>query len=92
MTYLRREDCGSCERQLGAKINIWMQKGNHDMPSEKCRKEKFASIRNNRENIFHVARQMRTENQDVIGEKCIRGDDGNHSLDDASKKQAWKQL
>ena len=22
--YLRREDCGSCGRQVGAKINIWM--------------------------------------------------------------------
>ena len=34
---------------------------------------------------------MLTENQDVIGEKCIRGDNGNLSLDDASKKLAWKQ-
>ena len=34
---------------------------------------------------------MRTENQDVIGEKCIRGDDGNLSLDDTSKNLAWKQ-
>ena len=22
--YLRREDCGRCGRQMGAKINIWM--------------------------------------------------------------------
>ena len=34
---------------------------------------------------------MRTKNQDVIREKCIRGDDGNISLDNASKKLAWKQ-
>ena len=34
---------------------------------------------------------MLTENQDIIGEKCIRGDNGNLSLDDASKKLAWKQ-
>ena len=34
---------------------------------------------------------MRTENQDVIREKCIGGDDGNLSLDEASKKLAWKQ-
>ena len=54
-------------------------------------KEKFTSIKDNKENIFRVAKQMRTENQDVIGEKCIRGDDGNLSLDDASKKLAWKQ-
>ena len=40
---------------------------------------------------FRVAKQVRTENKDVIGEKCIRGDDGNLSLDDTSKKLAWKQ-
>ena len=34
---------------------------------------------------------MCTENQDVIGEKYKRGDGGNRSLDDASKKLAWKQ-
>ena len=31
--YLRREDCGSCGRLVGAKINIWMQNGKHNMPS-----------------------------------------------------------
>ena len=34
---------------------------------------------------------MHTENQDIIREKCIWGYDGNLSLDDASKKLAWKQ-
>ena len=34
---------------------------------------------------------MCTENQDATGEKCIRGDDSNLFLDDASKKLAWKQ-
>ena len=34
---------------------------------------------------------MHTENHDVIGEKCIQEDDGNLSLDDTSKKLAWKQ-
>ena len=34
---------------------------------------------------------MRTVNQDVIGEKCIHSDDGNLSLDQASKKLAHKQ-
>ena len=54
-------------------------------------KEKLASVKDSKENMFHVAKQMCTEGQDVIGEKCIQGDDGNLSLDDASKKLAWKQ-
>ena len=43
------------------------------------------------EKVTSVAREMRTKNQDVIREKCIRGDDDNISLDNASKKLAWKQ-
>ena len=43
------------------------------------------------EKVTSVAREMRTKNQDVIREKCIRGDDGSISLDNASKKLAWKQ-
>ena len=31
---------------------------------------------------------MRTENQDVIGQKCIQGDECNLSLDGTSKKLA----
>ena len=34
-------------------------------------KQKFASVKDNKENIFRVAIQMHTENQDVIDEKCI---------------------
>ena len=31
--YLRREDCESCGRQVGAKINIWVQHRKNNMPS-----------------------------------------------------------
>ena len=34
---------------------------------------------------------MHTENLDVTGEKYIRADDGNLSLEDESGKLAWKQ-
>ena len=89
--YLRREDCGSCGRWVEAKINIWMQNGKHDMPSKgNAEKKKFACFKDNRENIFCAVKQMHTENQDVIREKCIRGDNGNLPLDETSKKLAWK--
>ena len=47
-------------------------------------REKFASVKDNKENISLVTKQMCTENQ-------IQGNNGNLSLDDASKKLAWKQ-
>lgn len=50
----------------------------------------FASVKYNKGNMFRVPKEMRTGNQDVIGEKCIPCDDGNLSVDDASKKLAWK--
>ena len=93
--YLRGEDCGSCGERVGAKTNIWMQNGKHDMRSTQLRdiqnRRSLLVLKTIKKNIFRVAKQMRTENQDVIGEKGIRGDDGNLSLDDASKKLAWKQ-
>ena len=52
--------------------------------------EKFVSHKDNKENIFCVAKQMHTENQDVIGEKCIQCDGCNLLLDDASMKLEWK--
>ena len=54
-------------------------------------KEKSVSVKDNKENIFRDTKQMCTENQDVIGGKFIRADDGNLSLDDASKKVTWKR-
>ena len=75
---------GSKDKYLDAKL-----KARHAVYTAKrnAEKEKSASVKDNKENISHVAKQMRTENRDVFGEKCIRGDDGNLSLD-ASKKLA----
>ena len=53
-------------------------------------KEKSASVKDNKENIFRITKQMCTQNQDVIGGKFIRADDGNLSLDDTSKKATQK--
>ena len=47
--------------------------------------ENVTSVKDNKENIFRVARQMRTKNQDIIRQKFIRGDDGNISLDNTLK-------
>ena len=56
-----------------------------------AKKGKFTSEKDNKENIFCVTKQMHTENQDVIEEKCIQDEDGNLFFEEASKKLAWKQ-
>ena len=79
---------GSKNKYLDAK-----RKARHTVYTAKrnAEKQKFTGVKENKENIFRVAKQMRTDNPDVIVEKYIQSDDGNFSLDDASKKLAWKQ-
>ena len=72
---------GSKDKYLDAK-----RKSRHAVytAERNTEKEKFASVKGNK-NIFCITKQIQTENQDVIGEKCIGGDDGSLSLGDASK-------
>ena len=41
--------------------------------------------------IFKIAKQLRKDNQDVVGDKCVKDDSGNLSIDNEAKKVAWKQ-
>ena len=78
---------GSKDKYLDAK-----QKAQHAIYTAKrnAEKKKFATVANNKDNIFDLAKEMHTKNLDVIIEKCTQYDDGNVSLDDASKELAWK--
>ena len=75
--YLRREDCGSCDGSKGKYFDA-KRKERHAIYTAKgnAEKEKFASVKCNKEKIFRVAKQLGTENQDVIEEKWMRRDDG----------------
>ena len=41
--------------------------------------------------MFRLAKRMKQENSDVMGEKYVRNDDGVLALTDAAKNLAWKQ-
>ena len=41
--------------------------------------------------VYRLAKQMRRDNQDVMGEKPVKNDAGQLSLDEESKKKAWKE-
>ena len=41
--------------------------------------------------IYRLAKQMRRENQDVIGDKPVKNNNGQMSLDVDSKKEAWRE-
>ena len=41
--------------------------------------------------IYRLAKQMRCDNQDVMGEKPVKNNEGQLSLDEEAKKAAWKE-
>jgi len=53
---------------------------------------RFAKVLRNdcQSEVFKVARQIIKANLDVVGEKCVRGDDGSLAFSDEEKKAAWR--
>ena len=58
---------------------------------KKAEKEKLNDIDSDSNIIYRIAKQMKQENKDIIGEKCIRDDDGVLAFNIEDKKKAWKQ-
>ena len=52
---------------------------------------KFACLEDKPAELFRLAKQMKRENQDVVGEKCVLNDDGEMTFSNDSKKGAWHQ-
>ena len=52
--------------------------------------ERFAYIKQNDKNIFKMAKQIRKDNKDIIGDSCIKDKNDNLCFTNAAKRQAWK--
>ena len=61
------------------------------MPSE-AEKVALQKIDPKSAGVYRLAKQMRRDNQDVMGEKPVKNDEGLLSLDEDGKKEAWKEL
>ena len=57
-----------------------------------AQEEKFSDLNSNdkKKQIFKLARKMKDENQDIVGEKCIKQDNGSIVFSDTDKLAAWK--
>ena len=56
--------------------------------------EKFSDIigrEDSRKDVFKITKQMKAENCDVVGDKCIKNDKGKLVLTDAEKHLVWKE-
>ena len=41
--------------------------------------------------LFHIAKQIRKQNQGIVGEKFVKNDDNKLAYSATAKKNAWKQ-
>ena len=56
--------------------------------------DKFLRAENNKDEIFKMAKKVKAENSDVVGDKCIRDNSGKISYTDEAKLgklAAWKE-
>ena len=57
---------------------------------KKVEKEKIKDIETDT-HIYCIAKQMKQENKNIVGEKCIRDDNGVLAFNEEEKKEVWKQ-
>ena len=59
---------------------------------KKDEKEKMKDIETDTHIIYHIAKQLKQENKDIVGEKCYnRDDNGVLAFNEEDKKKVWKQ-
>ena len=74
---------GSKERYLSAK-----RSAKHAVYlAKKMAEPRFKEVGRN---IFKIAKHMKGTNRDVVGEKCVKNDDGNIAFSEEDIKNAWK--
>ena len=58
---------------------------------QEAEKSRVQNIDPNSDDVYRIAKQMKWENQDVVGDMCVRNDAGALALDDDAKKKAWQE-
>ena len=79
---------GGKEQYLRAKRNA---KRTVYTAKKTAEEKKFSDLKPGMDDICKVAKQLRKDNQDVVGDKCVKDDSGNLSFDNEAKRVAWKQ-
>ena len=78
-----------------AAYNTAKRASNHAVHEAKSEAEKVALQKIDPKSvdiyIYRLAKQMRCDNQDVMGEKLVKNDAGQLSLDEEAKRAAWKE-
>ena len=54
-------------------------------------KSRFQDIDPNNDDVYCITKWMKRDNQDVVGDMCVRNDASALTLDHDAKKKAWKE-
>ena len=92
---LKKDVVGKRGSKVVAKNNTYrpneMRNEQFTLQRRPAEEKKFSDLKPGMDDIFKIAKQLRKDNQDLVGEKCVKDDSGNLSFDNEAKKVAWKQ-
>ena len=73
------------ETKRKAKSGVYVAK-------RKAQEEKFSQLESSdgKNFIFKLAKRMKHENEDIVGDKCVKNDEGCLTYNDSAKLKAWK--
>ena len=87
--------CGLSKNGEWRKQTWWWDSSVNDAVKEKKRPWKIWKNGGSKEDyildLHLIAKQMKQENKDIVGEKCIRNDNDVLAFNEEDKKKAWKQ-
>ena len=74
-------------------VEAWKRNAKRTVYTAKktAEEKKFSDLKPGIDDIFKIAKQLRKDNQDMVGDKCVKDDSRNLSFDNEAKKVAWKQ-
>ena len=78
----RAAHTGYLAAKQAAKHEVWLAKSEAEA-------KVFENMESHGNDIYRIARQMDSANQDIVGEKCVRNDAGKLALSEDEKMKAW---
>ena len=79
---------GSKEQYLQTKRNV---KRTVYTPKKTAGVKKFSDLKPGMSGVFKILKQLRSDTQGLVGDKCVKDDSGNLCIDNKAQKAAWKQ-
>ena len=89
----KQSTVGECSDEEYKEAKLASQKAVY-IAKEGAEAEEFADLstdKDSRNNAFKVANQIRAESKDVIGDPCIKNDQGQKVFSEKDKLEAWKE-